>query len=97
MWFTEDLGISEEVQFIRPANVFLLNNSLFINISSTPATSDLINKKANKTPLYLHWTDDFLSIMRQNLADATLQIICKSPADIYYSPTSNYMCLENIC
>lgn len=33
--------------------------------------------------------------MRETLAGETLQIICKSPMDIYYSPTINYMCLEN--
>lgn len=95
MWLTEDLGILEEVQFIRGATVFYLNSSLFTNIQSTLATRTLINSKGNKPPLYLHWTDTFLGIMRQTLAGATLQIICKSPMDIYYSSTINYMCLEN--
>lgn len=65
------MGTVEQVQFIRDATVFFLNNSFFINIPSSLATSGLINNKGNKTPLYLHWTDDFLSIIRQTLAGAT--------------------------
>lgn len=84
------------MQFIRGATVFFLNNSLSTSIPSTLATSGLIINKGNKTALYLHWTDAFLSVMRETLAGETLQIIYKSPMDIYYSPTINYMCLENL-
>jgi len=61
-WLTEDLGILEEMQFIKGATVFFLNDSLFTNMPSTLATSGLINSKGNKISLYLHRTDAFLSI-----------------------------------
>lgn len=84
-------------KFYQKCNCTLFKQQPFRKHHFHPSYSWFNHTKGNKTSLCLCQTTAFLSIMRQTLAGATLQIICKSPMDIYYLPTINYMCLENVC
>lgn len=82
MWLTGAL-LRDYGRSSQKCNYILFKQQPFHKFHFHPIYSWFNYTKGNKI-LYLHYINAFLSIMRQTLAGATLQIICKSQMDIYY-------------
>lgn len=78
MWLT-DVSFRHYGRFYQRCNFVLFKQQSFHKFYFHPSYSWFYHTKGNKVPLYLHQISGFLSIMRQTLAGATLQIICQKP------------------